>query len=110
MCKIRALVKRPDEEIGHITNISSSLGNLQRTVGGYIECVTIAKDAVIICNEEGRLLGLPDNCCVFGESAAGFKFKSAFCGTIIVLGTKGYEFCDLPEWMTRQKWKEDYLV
>lgn len=32
--KIRAIIKRPDEEYGHVTNIANNLKNLQRTVGG----------------------------------------------------------------------------
>lgn len=40
-------------------DIPNTLEELQATVGGYIETVTIASDAVIICNEEGRLRGLP---------------------------------------------------
>lgn len=31
--------------------------------------------------------GLPYNCCVFGTS---------FVGTVLVVGTKGEEFCDVP--------------
>ena len=40
MERIKAVVKRPDEKFGHMTNISNSLKNLQNTVGGYIETVT----------------------------------------------------------------------
>ena len=47
-------------------DIPNTLEELQATVGGYIETVTIASDAVIICNEEGRLQGLPHNCRIFG--------------------------------------------
>lgn len=36
-------------------DIPNTLEELQATVGGYIETVTIATDAAIICNEEGRL-------------------------------------------------------
>ena len=42
-------------------DIPNTLEELQATVGGYIETVTLAKDAAIICNEEGRLLGHPYN-------------------------------------------------
>ena len=48
MEKIRAIVKRPDEEIGHVTNISPTLQNLQNIVGGHIETVTIAPGVVVI--------------------------------------------------------------
>ena len=86
MKKIKVIVKRPDEP-GHMTNISNTLENLQRTVGGYIETVTLSTDCVIICNEEGRLQGLPYNCRIAGVD---------FVGTIIAAGVDGENFADVP--------------
>ena len=71
-----------------IIEVENTLKALQREVSGYIETVTIASDAVINCNEEGRILGLPDNCRVRGVD---------FVGTVLIVGTKGDEFCDVPE-------------
>lgn len=71
-----------------IIEVENTLKALQREVSGYIETVTIASDAVIICNEEGRILGLPDNCRVCGVD---------FVGTVLIVGTKGDEFCDVSE-------------
>lgn len=71
-----------------IIEVGNTLKALQREVSGYIETVTIASDAVIICNEEGRILGLPDNCRMCGVD---------FVGTVLIVGTKGDEFCDVPE-------------
>lgn len=71
-----------------IIEVENTLKALQREVSGYIETVTIASDAVIICNKEGRILGLPDNCRVCGVD---------FVGTVLIVGTKGDEFCDVPE-------------
>lgn len=103
MKKIRAIVKRPDEEIGHVTFISNTLKNLQNTVGGYIETVTIITDepqVVIICNEEGRLMDLPYNCTINGID---------FYGDIIAVGVSGDEFSDLPEAVTRKLWNDEFL-
>ena len=94
--KIKVIVKRPDEE-GHVTWISGSLENLQRTVEGYIETVTLSSDCVIICNEEGRLLGLPHNCRICGVD---------FVGTIIVAGVRGEDFASIPRSMTLRFFKE----
>lgn len=60
MAKIRAIIKRPDEKYGHMTSISARMGNLQNIVGGMIETIEV-DDIVILCNEEGKLLGLPEN-------------------------------------------------
>ena len=87
MNKIKAIIKRPDEEFGHMTWISDTLENLQKTVGGYIETVTLAQDLVVICNEEGRLQGLEPNCTIFGIG---------FVGTIAVVGVDGDAFADVP--------------
>jgi len=32
--KIKVIIKRPDEKYGHVTGISRTLENLQKTVGG----------------------------------------------------------------------------
>ena len=83
---MKAIRKKPGCE-PELIDIDNTLKALQAEVGGYIETVTIASDAVVICNEEGRLHGLPYNCCVFGTS---------FVGTVLIVGTKGEEFCDVP--------------
>lgn len=67
-------------------DIPNTLEELQATVGGYIETVALATDTAIICNEEGRLLGLPYNCRFFGVD---------FVGPILVVGVDGDEFTDL---------------
>ena len=70
-----------------LIDIDNTLAALQTEVGGYIETVSIA-DVVIICNEEGRLCGLPYNCRFVGVD---------FVGTILVVGRDRDEFCDVPE-------------
>ena len=70
-----------------IIEVDNTLKALQTEVGGYIETVTIASDAVVICNEEGVLLGLPYNCRFFGVD---------FVGTIPVVCRNKDEFCDAP--------------
>lgn len=101
--KIRAIVKRPDEDIGHVTNISPTLENLQKIVGGYIETVTIAPGVVVICNEEGRILGMDPNCTVKVKYLYG-ELEVDFVGEICVVGADEDELCDLPEWVTRKMW------
>ena len=70
-----------------IIEVENTLEALQQEVGGYIETVSIA-DVVIICNEEGRLCGLPYICRFVGVD---------FVGTILVVGRNKDEFCDVPE-------------
>ena len=50
------------EKSPRIANISGDLESLQKAVGGYIEAVYPYDDPVaIVCNEEGKLIGLPLN-------------------------------------------------
>ncbi len=97
--KIKVIIKRPDEKIGHVTNISDKLHNLQNTVGGNIEVVTTAVSGVlIICNEEGKIKGLERN------FRYGITFPDVIRGTVIICGYDGEEFADVP--ITRQQWKK----
>lgn len=91
---MKAIIKRPHEPVGRLRRIGNSLEQLQAVIGGYIEAVTIAEDAVIICDEEGLLKGLPYNCNVCGHDLV---------GTILVLGVDGDEFCDVP--LTLAEWE-----
>ena len=84
--KIKAIIKRADSK-PYVTWISNTLENLQNLVDGYIETVTLAKDMVIICNEEGRLLDLPRNCNICGVD---------FVGDILFVGVDKDEFSDVP--------------
>ena len=93
--KIKAIIKRPDEEFGHMTNISERLENLQNTVGGYIECVSPDPRIVIICNEEGNLIGLEPNMKIPGD---------ILCGTRIVAGVSGEDFADVS--ISFEEWKQ----
>lgn len=56
-----------------VTIIADTLAGLQSIVGGYIEVVDFTPENIIVCNEEGRMLGLPEN-------------RMGICGTFIVLG------------------------
>lgn len=74
--------------------VTNTLKNFQNAVGGYIETVTLTEDLAIICNEEGRLMGLPYNCTICGVS---------FVGDIILAGVSGEKFADLPMDYKRMK-------
>ena len=84
--KIKVFIKNPGKKLRSVS-ISNTLENLQKTVGGYIETVTLASDLVIICNEEGKLLNLPYNCDILNW---------AFVGTLIFAGVNGDEFGNVP--------------
>lgn len=82
---MKALIKRPGEDYEEI-DIENDLKSLQEAVGGYIQAVPVDEYTAVICDEEGRLKGLPDNCMFRGIS---------FVGTILIVGTDGEEFTDV---------------
>lgn len=90
--KRKVIIKRPDEKYGHVTNISTSLKNLQKTVDGYIEIVTVLNNpkVVMICNEEGKLKNLQRN------FRMGMTFPDIIRGTVIICGADGDDLADIP--------------
>lgn len=84
--KIKVIIKRTDSK-PYSTNISDTIENLEKTVGGPINTVGMTRDIVVICNGEARPGTDPYNCTVRGCD---------FIGDIIVAGIKGQTFTDLP--------------
>lgn len=84
---MKALLKGPKDKGFREIIIPNKLETLQQLVGGYIESVTIAEDACILCNEEGRIRGMEHNCKYLGID---------FCGPILIVGTAGEDFSDAP--------------
>ena len=84
---MRALYKAPTDDSFHEIIIDNKLEKLQELVGGHIETVTMTMDSCIIVNEEGRILGLPHNCNYLGIDV---------CGPMLIVGTQGDEFTDVP--------------
>lgn len=86
MHKIKVIIKEPGKK-PRSTNISASLENLRKTVGGYIEMVRLTADLVVLCDEDGKMKGYPHTCNIVGYD---------FVGTIIICGTNCGEFADIP--------------
>lgn len=84
--QILAVIKEPGQPPKVEPLFENTLEAFQQAVDGYIETVTVAEDVVIICNEEGRLRGLPFNVEVLGIG---------FVGTLIAVGVKDDEFASL---------------
>ena len=104
--KRKVIIKRPDEKYGHMTNISTSLENLQKIVEGYIEMVPLTSEphVVMICNDEGKIRRLQPSF-FFGH-----VIRDMVCGTVVIAGAdEEGELTDIPisfsTWkMLLQKW------
>lgn len=93
--KVKCIIKRPDERYGHVTNISTTLENLQKTVDGHVESVAISRNTdpqlIMICNEEGKLNGSQIN------FKMGTRYPDYVRGTVIIIGAdKEGELVDIP--------------
>lgn len=88
MSEIRVIIKRPGEAAFE-ASVANELQTLQLWAQGDIEAVTLSTGptVVLICNEEGRIVGLTPNCRINGEM---------ILGTILLVGVKGEEFADCP--------------
>ena len=65
--KITVLIVEP-EKAPYVKEISDDLESLQHEVSGYIQAVYPFDDNVaILCNEEGKLHGLPLNRALYDE-------------------------------------------
>lgn len=84
--KILVMIKRPGEAPVLEPQFENTLEAFQKAVGGYIETYTLTPELVVICNEEGKLQGLPYNVTIGRED---------FVGTIVVAGVNGDEFASL---------------
>ena len=59
-----------------VREVENELHVFQEIVGGYIECFPIFADVLCVCNEEGKLKGLPINFAFGGDIIVGDVF---FC-------------------------------
>lgn len=84
---IKVLKVAPSQAPERIT-MPNTLEAFQEAVGGYIETVGLDTSAVLICNEEGKLAGLPANRQVGGDTIA---------GTFLIVGAEDGDFCSLSD-------------
>lgn len=85
--QIRVLKVEPGKAPEKVA-MPNTLEALQAAVGGYIEVLGLDSDAVLICNEEGKLMGLSANRRVGGDMIA---------GTFLIAGETDGEFCSLSD-------------
>ena len=74
-----------------IESVENTLETFQKLVDGHIECVALPLSGglTLICNEEGKLQGLPGN--GFLRDARGV-IRDTLCGGLVVVRGKGEEF------------------
>ena len=77
-------------------HIDGSLKSMQETVGGYIQAIYPFEDEelALICNEEGKLEGLPLNRALRDEDGHVYDI---IAGTFLIAGLNEDNFCSLDD-------------
>lgn len=88
-------------------DIEPGLRSLQAAVDGYIQAVYPYEDPVaLICNEDGKLMGLPLNRALRDDTG---EIYDIITGNFLITGLDEENFTDLsPELM--EKYKEQFLA
>lgn len=95
--KMTVVLVEPNKE-ARIVKIDNTLKAMQEAVGGYIEAVYPYDDNVaIVCNEEGKIAGLPLNRAL--KDADG-KVYDVIAGTFFIAGLTEDNFGSLTEEQT----------
>ena len=57
---MKTIIKKVGQQ-PEVVDVKNTLESIQKIVGGYVELVHVHTGCVMLCNEEGRLHGLPYN-------------------------------------------------
>ena len=74
------IVVKKAGEMPEVREIENELHVFNEIVGGYIECVSVFDNIICVCNEEGKLKGLPPNFILHGDIIVGDVFFCAVNG------------------------------
>ena len=85
--------------------LDGSLESMQEAVGGGIEgYYPYAEPVALICNDEGKINGLPLNRAVYNEDG---EMIEIIAGTFFIAGLGEESFADLPDYFMEQ-YKEQF--
>ena len=91
---MKILVVQP-EKVPEEMGISGSLESMQKVVGGLIQAIYPFEEPVaLICNEEGKLLGLPWNRALYDDED---NLYEIIAGTFFICGIDSSDFCSLTD-------------
>lgn len=91
---MRVLMVEPGKS-PYVTELKGDLKSMQEAVGGYIEGCDFYDDPVaIVCNENGKVDGLPLNRAIYDESG---QMVEAIAGNFFVAGLGEEDFTDLSD-------------
>lgn len=92
--QIKAVIK----EVGKspkVAEIENELEVLKSLVGGYIEVVRVTPEILMICNEDGKLQGLPPNFSTGRDVIVGTAVFVAYDGSEEFAGLSDYQVLEI---------------
>lgn len=93
----KVVIVEPEKQ-PYTSEIPADLDAYQQIVGGWIEVVRPFSDNVcIVCNEEGKLIGLPPNRPLSHDGRVYDVISGTFFVVGIDFGREGQEFCSLTD-------------
>ena len=104
--KIEVIWVQPMRE-AQVIEIDNDLASMQELVDGYIEeYMPFEDDAAIVCNGEGKLMGLPPNRAIYDQDG---HIQEVICGSFFICHAPidSEEFESLPEDM-KKKYMEKF--
>ena len=94
--KIEVIWVQPMRE-AQVIEIDNDLESMQELVDGYIEeYMPFEDDAAIVCNGEGKMMGLPPNRAIYDQDG---HMQEVICGSFFICHAPidSEEFGSLPE-------------
>ena len=88
----KVLIIEPEKK-PYVKEIGDDLKDLQRVVGGFIECVYI-DDVALVVNDENKFNGTPFNRAIYDECGNAVDY---IFGTFFICGLGEEDFSDLPD-------------
>lgn len=61
-------------ELPEVIDIEHSLDAESEFVGGYIQTISLSSTAILVCNDDGKVIGLKPNRVIPGDFIAGFFY------------------------------------
>ncbi len=84
---MKILIVEP-EKVPYTKTINGTLKEMQNIVGGTIQVLyPFPEEVALVCNDEGKLTGLPANRGLFDESG---ELYDIICGTFFICGAPAY--------------------
>ena len=95
--KMKVVLVEPGK-LARVAEIGSDLESMQAAVGGYIEATyPYAEEVAIICNEEGKITGLPLNRAIYVNGRDGQEMIDIIAGSFFICDCSTEEFRSLSE-------------